>query len=70
MVSYSINASASAEKIGTIQGQIIKLKLTVSCHKHPLMNTMEDCLLPIHCRSVIYCCFPKDYGEVLYEYLL
>lgn len=56
----------SAEEIGTIQGKISILKLTIPCHKHPLMNTMEDCMLLIHCLSVIYIWFPTDYAAVLY----
>lgn len=60
----------SAEEIGTMQGKISKLKLTGSCREYPLMNTMEDCMLPIHCLSVIYIRFSTDYVEALYEYLL
>lgn len=60
----------SAEERGTMQGKISKLKLTVPCHKYPLMNTMEDCVLLIHCLSVIYIWFSTDYAAVLYEYLL
>lgn len=57
-----------AEEIETIQGKISKLKLTISCHKHPLMNTVEHCMLSVHCHSVIYIWFPTGNVHMLFDY--